>query len=299
MSAPEDIFRSIRAYMYEKSTSPLAGSLVLAWIGWNWRVVLTILSSESVEAKFTIIDGLYAAEGSCLTFYVWPILTAFVYIFVFPLPAYIAFYWAKMMQILLNQARQRLEKTELISNEVVEKMRSEWALKEERLGNQINALSDDNERLRSRVEDQIQKTNSQESVSILEGRLSDTDLRVVVTRALADISDDPKKLENLLSKLSSDTEGKIDKKHILDSNEQAYGYYLRHLESSPVSNLENELEISILRAWSSVRKRVNDQISYTNRAKYVAENGDKTKAALRDAIKVLESAVESSADTQA
>ena len=141
MSPPVDIYRSIRAYMYEKSTSPLAGSLVLAWIGWNWRVVLTILSSESVEAKFVIIDGLYAAEGSVFTFYYWPLLTVFGYIFVYPAPAYVAFYWSKLMQILLNKARQRLEKTELISNEVVEKMRSEWALKEERLGSSINALS--------------------------------------------------------------------------------------------------------------------------------------------------------------
>jgi len=128
MSMHEDIFRSVRSYLYEKSSSPLAGSLVVSWLAWNWEFVMVIFSAELVREKFRIISHeLYISSWD-----IWvvasfgPIGTAAIYLFLFPYPAYWAFAFTRWRQVKLNKKRQDLEEEELISKKDERAMRKEW-----------------------------------------------------------------------------------------------------------------------------------------------------------------------------
>jgi len=48
----DDIFKSIKAFLYDRVASPLFGAFVTAWSIWNYRVISILLSDEN-ELKGT------------------------------------------------------------------------------------------------------------------------------------------------------------------------------------------------------------------------------------------------------
>ena len=49
----DDLSKSIKASLYERATSPLFGAFVISWLAWNYRFVLTVISSMSAKEKFS------------------------------------------------------------------------------------------------------------------------------------------------------------------------------------------------------------------------------------------------------
>lgn len=52
----QDIIKSIKAYLYDRSSSPLLGAFVCAWVAWNFKVFLIVFSSEKILDKLYLID---------------------------------------------------------------------------------------------------------------------------------------------------------------------------------------------------------------------------------------------------
>jgi len=48
----DDIKKSLNEIIYERTTSPLYGTLIISWLIWNWRIVyLTFFISEKKITK--------------------------------------------------------------------------------------------------------------------------------------------------------------------------------------------------------------------------------------------------------
>lgn len=59
-----DIFKSLKAYLYDRSVSPLTGAFIMSWSVWNYRVFLTIFAGkeQAVESIFQQIDSLFKSS---------------------------------------------------------------------------------------------------------------------------------------------------------------------------------------------------------------------------------------------
>lgn len=113
----DEILRSIRAYLYERVTSPLIGSFVIAWCGWNYQFVLVIFSSLAVTEKITFIETVLfptwiEITGSGLLF---PILTSLGYIFIYPYLSKPIFIFHKNRQRELAEIKQKIEDETLLT----------------------------------------------------------------------------------------------------------------------------------------------------------------------------------------
>lgn len=96
----DDLLTSIKAQLYERVASPLTVSFVLAWCGWNYRLIVILLSGMAPPDKFHMIDG--ALYPDTWTWWLYkilgPLLTSLLYVFVYPFPERWAFKWAKQKQ---------------------------------------------------------------------------------------------------------------------------------------------------------------------------------------------------------
>ena len=75
----DDITKNIKATLYDRVTCPFISSYVTAWIVWNWRIILTLLSKLDYSAKLVAIENEIKPE----TYFV-PFLGALIYVFIYP-----------------------------------------------------------------------------------------------------------------------------------------------------------------------------------------------------------------------
>jgi hypothetical protein len=52
----EDIIKSIKAFLYDRSSSPLFGAFIISWMAWNYRLLMLVLSDTEIDKKFKDID---------------------------------------------------------------------------------------------------------------------------------------------------------------------------------------------------------------------------------------------------
>src|SRR3989338_8948650 len=84
----DDVSKTIKAILYDRITSPLFGTFILSWCGWNWRLIILFLtdSSTTVVKKFQFLDSdLY--PSNCVTFiygFLLPATTTAFFIYIYP-----------------------------------------------------------------------------------------------------------------------------------------------------------------------------------------------------------------------
>lgn len=83
-----DVSKTIKVILYERITSPLFGTFVLAWCGWNWRIIVLFLtdSSMAVIKKFQYLDTeLYPSSSvSIIHGLLLPVITTLFFIYIYP-----------------------------------------------------------------------------------------------------------------------------------------------------------------------------------------------------------------------
>ena len=52
----QDFSDSFKAYLYDRTTSPLFGAFAASWIAWNYEIILTIFSGWEVDKKIEFIN---------------------------------------------------------------------------------------------------------------------------------------------------------------------------------------------------------------------------------------------------
>ncbi|MBL4588711.1 MAG: DUF1413 domain-containing protein, partial [Alphaproteobacteria bacterium] len=122
----EDTFKSIKAFLYDRSVSPLFGAFIAAWSVWNYRVIAILLSDEKISDQFDKIDGLYPSllipninYDVGVFAYGWfpPMILTFFYIYVYPMLAEPVYKFSLSKQIKLKEIKQAEEDNELLTVE--------------------------------------------------------------------------------------------------------------------------------------------------------------------------------------
>ena len=120
----QEFTKSLKSSMYDRLSSPLFGSFVIAWLVWNYRLVLILLSSWEADRKFDFIDyNLYGVSSSnyekyallCLHHFIGPAIAAILFILLYPYPATWVFEYARNQQKKLRSIRQRIENETLLT----------------------------------------------------------------------------------------------------------------------------------------------------------------------------------------
>ena len=127
----DDIFKSIKAYLYDRSASPLIGAFIVAWSIWNYRIFIAVFtgSEKTTEEIFSQIDKLFSSFDftlSSLSFningvlyhgLIMPSLITLSYIYIYPLLAKPVYEHSLRKQKELREIKQQEENNRLLSVE--------------------------------------------------------------------------------------------------------------------------------------------------------------------------------------
>lgn len=114
----EDFAKSIKAYLYDKTSSPLFGAFLLSWLIWNFRLVLISFSSISVFEKIDYIEMYFS--GNYLTGYlihsiIAPGLLTLFYIYVYPVISIPIYKYALNIQAKMRQHKEEFENSKRLT----------------------------------------------------------------------------------------------------------------------------------------------------------------------------------------
>lgn len=140
----EDIIKSIKAYLYDKAVSPFLGSLTISWMVWNYRFLLIVFSSESINRKFSLINELYSWPWSyVLQGALLPLVTALFFIYGYPIfsvPIYRA-YLANQKK--LNDEKLKHHEGKILTYEQSRELIKRMNLQEAEYRKELSTLEDD------------------------------------------------------------------------------------------------------------------------------------------------------------
>lgn len=136
----DEILKSIKAYLYDRSTSPLFGAFLLSWSAWNYKFIVVLLADEPLAAKFAFIGTLFShidvdmwghgfwLSGSFVNGFLVPALAAYVYMYGYPLLAKPVYEYSLKRQKELRELRQKAEDNRLLSIEESRELHKKLAL---------------------------------------------------------------------------------------------------------------------------------------------------------------------------
>lgn len=158
----DDMYKSIKAFLYDRTSSPLFGAFLTSWLLVNFKIVLTIFSSEDLVTKFQIIENLFSItvfeqQHYWLGFFVHSLLLPAVltvsYIYLYPLLAKPVYEHSLRKQRELREVRQTAENESLLSVEESHKIRVELASLKDKRRAEVESYINENSSLLKRIQE--------------------------------------------------------------------------------------------------------------------------------------------------
>ncbi|MCP4491660.1 MAG: hypothetical protein GY820_30795 [Gammaproteobacteria bacterium] len=151
----EDVTKSIKSSLYDRVSSPLFGAFTLSWCIWNYKLLLTLLSSMDVQSKIEHIETvLYPGyKALLLTGFAYPLVTSVLFILIYPIPAKFIYKYWHSQQIHLKKIKQDIEDESPLTIEESREIRREILNLESQYDAELNRRGAENDRLRELVRD--------------------------------------------------------------------------------------------------------------------------------------------------
>ncbi|MES2049659.1 MAG: hypothetical protein V4447_14755 [Pseudomonadota bacterium] len=107
----KDIPKDIQLLITERLSSPLSASFTISWCLWNYKVLVILLSVNTVSMTFKLIEkNCFPTTASILINGIgFPLLIALVYLFVYPYPAKFVYEFTRKRQKEIHEIKQRIE----------------------------------------------------------------------------------------------------------------------------------------------------------------------------------------------
>lgn len=141
----EEIKKSFKSILYERTTSPFYGTFIISWLIWNWKIIyVTLFVSEKIikTDKLSYIINNHLIDK--LNLILWPIISTIVLLTVFPFISNGA-YWLKLkFDKWKKEKKNELELKKLLTLEQSIELREQISNQEERFE---KILSDKNLRI--------------------------------------------------------------------------------------------------------------------------------------------------------
>ncbi|MEZ9229483.1 hypothetical protein AB4259_00165 [Vibrio amylolyticus] len=127
-----EIWTSVKAYLYDRTSSPLLGALVTGWVAWNFKILMLFFSKADYAVKVWEIDHFYAQtffvfgaygfehwlfSNYIFCVFIMPVATAAFYIYAFPWFSHKVFNHSYQKQIDLNNKKKEMQGSEVIDAE--------------------------------------------------------------------------------------------------------------------------------------------------------------------------------------
>lgn len=152
----DDMYKSIKAFLYDRTSSPLFGAFLTSWLLVNFKIVLTIFSGEDLVTKFQIIENLFSITafeqqhywlGFLVHSLLLPAVLTISYIYLYPLLAKPVYEHSLRKQRELREVRQTAENESLLSVEESHKIRVELASLKDKRRTEIESYTNENSSL--------------------------------------------------------------------------------------------------------------------------------------------------------
>lgn len=123
----DDVIKTIKAQLYDRVTSPLFGTFVMSWLGWNWRLPVLFLfdSSMHVTDKFAYIStNLYPAPSNYwFNGLLYPLVTTGFFIGVYPWLARPVYGYWRYQQKKQKELQQKIDDETTLTVEEARELR--------------------------------------------------------------------------------------------------------------------------------------------------------------------------------
>ena len=151
----EDVTKSIKSSLYDRVSSPLFGAFTLSWGIWNYKLLLTLLSSMDVQNKIKHIETILYPDYQTLLLigFAYPLVASVLFIFIYPIPAKFIYQYWHSQQIHLKKIKQNIEDETPLTIEESREIRREILNLESQYEAELNRRGAENDRLRELVRD--------------------------------------------------------------------------------------------------------------------------------------------------
>ena len=187
----QDIFISIKAYLYERAASPLTGAFAVSWVVWNYRFFVVLFSDglSTPSSKFAAIDQLLDVDKLPFGEYLWPCIGPFVhgllmpaaialfYLFIYPVMAQPVYQYSLVKQRQLTLIKQKQESETLLTAEQSRNILREIAQIKKQHADEVDDLNDQISKLKTSYESELAQYRSERSKLEEEINKSDADSR--------------------------------------------------------------------------------------------------------------------------
>lgn len=119
-----EFFKLATNYLSDRFLQPLSASLLLSWAAWNYKIIMILISFDSVDVKFKNIEQVQAADGISLFGFslsvywshgfVLPIISALAFIYLYPFFSTHALRHTLLKQRVVNELKRLNSEEELI-----------------------------------------------------------------------------------------------------------------------------------------------------------------------------------------
>lgn len=134
----ENLTQSFKAHMYERTTSPLFWAFITSWSLWNYKTILTLFADMSVQEKIHYIENTIYADQYAIGLelvnganhfahvFAFPLISAILFILIYPYPSRWIYSFWKARQIELNNEKLKQEKKALVQQETHQRLKQDY-----------------------------------------------------------------------------------------------------------------------------------------------------------------------------
>jgi hypothetical protein len=166
----DEIRKSINANLYEKTNSPLYGTLIVSWAIWNWKVIYYVFV---VDSKVPYFDRLVIIKGlvSNYTLFLFPIISTILILTVFEFISNYAYWLSIYHKTWRANKKIETEGKQLLTYEQSLKLRNDIRMKEEEYvkliqekETEIKTLKDSMALLNNKEKEEVKPTKSNKDI---------------------------------------------------------------------------------------------------------------------------------------
>lgn len=207
----DEMIKSIRAALYDRAVSPLSGGVFVAWILWNFKILLVVIFGETLAERFEQIGNLTIAREVAISEFsmsipyllsdgfLFPLITAVLYIYYYPIAAAPIYKHTLAKQRELREIKQEVERARILTKEESAKILIELAeieskfevefgrIKEQNqaLIDEKNSLTEDNLKLRTDRDNEFNEVRDQLDAKYM-GQIQDRERELVSQNKLVE-----------------------------------------------------------------------------------------------------------------
>lgn len=180
----DDIKKSFNSILYERTTSPLFGTLIVSWSIWNWKIIyLTLFISEKkIDCdKITYIINNFSDVNDLITY---PIVSAFLFLTFVPFISNAAYWSALIFDKWKKDKKKQIEMEQLLTLKQSIELREQISEQEIRFEKLLESKNDQIEHLNAVIEN----LNSVKTQSTVASPSNDSNINKIYEKDLTELS---------------------------------------------------------------------------------------------------------------